>query len=151
MPAYSACKMMKLMGSHMPKKNKNLQECQLVLLQESLNATYAPVVTRRKGSSPRGLINSLRSRGLGLRGKRLVTVRFAMIRTNKIRNAAQRIAHPNPISSMSRWTIIGRMTPPREDPDARMPKTRARFLRNQDVAEFIAARRSASHKATFPA
>jgi hypothetical protein len=49
------------------------------------------------------------------------------------------IDHPKPILGMSRVSIIGRMTPPSDEPDAMMPMAVARFLMNHVETAFIVA------------
>ena len=44
---------------------------------------------------------------------------------------------------MSFETIIGKMTPPRDDPDAMIPKAVARLLKNHVPVELIAAKKTA--------
>lgn len=55
-----------------------------------------------------------------------------------MRKEAVRIAQGKPTPDTSRRIIIGKITPPREDPDAMTPKARARFLWNQVPTLFMA-------------
>lgn len=55
-----------------------------------------------------------------------------------MRKEAIRIAQGKPTSTTSRLIIMGKITPPREDPDAITPKARARCLWNQVPALFMA-------------
>lgn len=59
------------------------------------------------------------------------SVRLAMASMNKMRNAQILIAHGKPTWGI-RWdTMIGKITPPRLDPEAVTPKAVARFFANQ--------------------
>lgn len=49
------------------------------------------------------------------------------------------IDHPKPIFGMSRVRIIGKMTPPNDEPDAMMPIAVSRFLINHVETAFIVA------------
>jgi len=48
-----------------------------------------------------------------------------------MRNPAARTAHGNPTELKSRLSIIGKQTPPSDDPETTRPKANPRFLRNQ--------------------
>jgi hypothetical protein len=91
-----------------------------------------------KAGSFKGRINSITSTGLGLGVKRVLTVKFAMTSIPRIKKAAALIVHGYPIWGMSFETMIGKITPPREEPDAMMPKAAARFLKNHVPTELIA-------------
>jgi hypothetical protein len=52
-----------------------------------------------------------------------------------IRKAHILIVQPKPMAGMSRFTIIGRTTPPILDPLAAIPIARARFFRNHVVMQ----------------
>jgi hypothetical protein len=114
-------RMTKLKGKNVPKKNVNDAR------QRRVNA-----------GSFNGLMNSIISNFLGLGVNLDLTVRFAMISNPKIKNAAARIVHGNPIFGISFETIIGNITPPRDDPDAITPNAVARFLKNHVPIELIA-------------
>jgi hypothetical protein len=47
-----------------------------------------------------------------------------------MRNAAARTPHANPTESKSRFNIIGKQTPPNEDPETVIPIANPRFFRN---------------------
>src|SRR5277367_4343385 len=98
-----------------------------------------PSVTSRKGISLKGLMNSMITRGFG-RGLSLdLTVRLAIINMPSIVNAADRMAQGKPTSGISLVTMIGRTTPPKDEPEAMTPKAVARFLKNQVPTQAIAA------------
>lgn len=103
--------MTKLKGKNVPKKNKNEE-------------THS----KANAGSFRGLTNSMITSGLGFGVRRDLTVKLAMTSIPKIRKATALIVQGNPICGMSFETIIGNMTPPREDPDAITPKAVALFL-----------------------
>ena len=65
------------------------------------------------------------------------TVRLAMISIPRIENAAVLMVHGNPISGISLDTMMGKITPPREDPEAIIPNAVARLLKNQVLMEPI--------------
>ena len=75
-------------------------------------------------------MNSSRISGFGCGGSRDFTVKLAMTSKPRIKNAATRIVQGNPISGMSRSTSMGKITPPRDEPDAMIPKARARRRKN---------------------
>ena len=56
-----------------------------------------------------------------------------------MRKAAALIVQGNPIFGMRLDTMIGKMTPPSDEPDAMMPNAVARFLKNQVPTELVAA------------
>jgi hypothetical protein len=115
-----------LNGKNVPKKNKK-----------------APAQVIAKAGSFRGRMNSMTStffcRGVNLD----FTVRLATAHMPKIMNAADLIVHGNPIFGMSLETIIGKITPPKDDPDAMVPKAVARFLKNHVPVELMAAKKIA--------
>ena len=94
------------------------------------NRKEAPT-TSAYGGSARGVMNSLRTSGLGAGGSRDFTIKLAMTSRPRIKKAATRIVQGNPISGMSRVTRIGKITPPRDEPDAMIPKAKARRRKNQ--------------------
>ena len=74
-----------------------------------------------------GLKNSMSSNfrvGGGWRGFRRT---FPMATRPRRRNAVLRIAQPKPIRGIRRDTIIGRITPPTDEPETTIPKARARW------------------------
>jgi hypothetical protein len=54
-----------------------------------------------------------------------------MTHMKRIKNAVIRIAHPKPTEMMRRRSMIGKMTPPSEDPEAVTPRANARRRWNQ--------------------
>lgn len=59
-----------------------------------------------------------------------LTVKLAMIKRNKMRNAEIRIVHGKPTWPIKCVSMMGKMTPPRLDPVEQMPKAAPRFLLN---------------------
>ena len=90
----------------------------------------APVKSVNVGSL-RGRINAIALKGRLVGAIRERTVKLAKTINARIRKAQIRIAQPKPTSGISLTTMIGRMTPPREDPAATIPSAAPRFLRNQ--------------------
>ena len=76
---------------------------------------------------------------LGLGASLDLTVKFAVMSIPRSIKAAALIVHGNPILGMRLETIIGMITPPRDDPEAIIPKAVARFLKNHVPTELIAA------------
>jgi len=115
-----------LNGKNVPKKNKK-----------------AATQVIAKAGSFRGRMNSITStffrRGVNLD----FTVRLARAHMPKIMNAVDLIVHGKPILGMSLATIIGKITPPIDDPDAMMPIAVARFLKNHVLVELMAAKKIA--------
>lgn len=66
-------------------------------------------------------------------------VRLAMTSIKRMRNAQIRIAQPNWTCGISFDTMIGKITPPRLDPEAVIPSANARRLANQPLTELIEA------------
>lgn len=64
-------------------------------------------------------------------GSRLRTRKFAIVKHPNMRNAAARTAQPNPTELKSRFSMIGKQTPPSDDPETTIPTANPRFLRNQ--------------------
>src|ERR1700733_10185891 len=60
-----------------------------------------------------------------------VTVKLAKRRRASMRNAHMRIVQPNPTSGMRWTTIIGKITPPKEEPAATRPKAAPLLWKNQ--------------------
>src|SRR2546421_12750691 len=75
-----------------------------------------------------GVMKCSKSKGRGFGGRRDLTVRFAKTSSARIKNAEMRIAQPNPTSLFKWLTMMGRITPPRLDPAAVIPKACPRFL-----------------------
>ena len=72
---------------------------------------------------------------IGLNGRfvgaiRERTVRLAKTSSASIRKAQIRIAQPKPTSGIRLVTIMGNITPPKEDPAATKPRAAPRFLKN---------------------
>lgn len=89
-------------------------------------------------SSVNGFTKSITRTGFGNGGMRLLISRFAKISNTNIMNAQIRIVHGKPTSFTSRDTMIGKITPPRLEPDAAMPKPSALFLKNHVVTQLKA-------------
>lgn len=70
--------------------------------------------------------------------RRDLTVKFAIVSIPKIKKAQILIVHGNPTSLMSRGTMMGKITPPRLEPDAMIPNAAARLLKNQVPIEPMA-------------
>lgn len=94
---------------------------------------------RRKAGSRKGRTNSKRSTFLGFGDSLDFTVTLAIRSMPRIMNAAALIVQGNPISGINLDTNIGKITPPRDDPEAMIPKAVARFLKNQVLMEPIPA------------
>jgi len=60
-----------------------------------------------------------------------LTVKLAKRRSDNMRNAQMRIVQPNPTSGMRWKTIMGRITPPRDEPAATRPKAAPLLWKNQ--------------------
>jgi hypothetical protein len=93
---------------------------------------------KAKAGSVNGLMKSNASNFFGLGVSLDLTVRFATINIPRIVKATVRIVHGNPIKGMSLVTIIGKITPPSDDPEAITPKAVALFLKNHVPTELIA-------------
>ena len=113
--------MTKLKGKNVPKKNMKDAK------HRSANA-----------GSFSGWMNSKTLSFLGLGVNLDLIVRFAIMSIPRIKNAAARMVQGNPIRGMSFETMIGYITPPKEEPDAITPNAVARFLKNQVPIEPIA-------------
>ena len=88
-------------------------------------------VKSTKVGSLRGRIKAIRLNGrlVGVIWER--TVKFAKMSSANIRKAQVRIAQPKPTSEIRWTTIMGKMTPPKDDPAATRPRAAPRFLKNQ--------------------
>ena len=95
--------------------------------------------SRPNAGSFRGRMNSMRTRGRGLGVNLDLTVKLAMISMPSMRKAQALIVHGNPTFGIRCETMMGKITPPRDDPDAIIPKDAALFLKNQVPFELIAA------------
>ena len=96
------------------------------------------MVKSKNGVSAKGVTKLDSTRGCGFGGVREVIVRFAMIKRKRIRKAQMRMAHGNPSCVMSAGSMIGYMTPPREEPATAIPSARARRRKNQELTVLIA-------------
>lgn len=92
---------------------------------------------RVKAGSLRGRMKSIISTLLGFGVNLDFTVRLEMMSIPRIMNAAALIVHGNPILGISFDTMMGKITPPREDPEAIIPNAVARLLKNQVLMEPI--------------
>ena len=90
---------------------------------------------RKKAGSLKGRMNSITSTLFGFGDNLDFTVTLAMRSIPRIMNAAALIVHGNPISGISFDTMMGKITPPRDDPEAIIPKAVARLLKNQVLVE----------------
>ena len=97
-----------------------------------------PKASIAKVGSVNGRKKSMALTGLGRGGMRLTTVKQAMLPRPRIKNAQIRMVQPKPTCGMSFSTMIGKMTPPSDDPDAVTPRARARFLKNHVVTADMA-------------
>jgi hypothetical protein len=122
MPYCNAWMMMKLKGMKVPKKKKKL-----------------PAAKSAYVGSFNGVMKSMSVTGLGDGLRRDLTVRFAMTSMPRMVKAAVRIVHAKPICGISFVTMIGKMTPPSDDPEAVIPNAVARFLKNHVGRTLLAA------------
>jgi hypothetical protein len=60
-----------------------------------------------------------------------LTVKLAKKRSARMRNAHMRIVQPNPTSGIRWTTIMGKMTPPKDEPAATRPKAVPLLWKNQ--------------------
>ena len=95
------------------------------------NVRKLPNAKMANSFSLNGAMKSFGLTGIGRGGMRLTIVRLAMTIRPKIRNAQIRIVDPKPTSGISFSTMMGKMTPPSDEPEAVIPKARARRLKNQ--------------------
>ena len=109
-------------GKNVPKKKKKLARA-----------------TRRKAGSLSGLMNSMTVKGFFVWTTRDLVVALVMTSRPSIINATARIVHLNPIRGINLFTIIGKITPPKDEPDAIIPSAVARLFINQVETEFIEA------------
>ena len=98
-----------------------------------------PAVTSRKGSSAKGVTKSMSLNGRLVGAMRERTVRLPMMSMARMRKAQVRMVQPKPMLLTIRSTMIGKMTPPRLEPDATMPKASARRRKNHVGTELKAA------------
>ena len=134
--------MIKLKGRKVPKKKRKLAKA-----------------VKRKGSSLRGLMNSMMIKGLGRGSRRDLTVRFAMIMRPRIMKAAIRMDQAKSTRGMRRSIMMlerisvryeifkdlaskvetyGITTPPNDDPEDMIPKANALLLKNHVATELFA-------------
>lgn len=109
-----ALSVMKLKGINSPRKTKKAAKD---------NAT--------KAGSRKGLTKSVMEKGRGEGGRRERTVRLEIVRRPRMMKPQTRMVHGKPIFGIRFWTKMGNMTPPREEPEAIIPRARARRLWNQ--------------------
>lgn len=83
-------------------------------------------------------MNCMMWKGFGRVGRRDLTVRLAMSMSARIRKPQVRIVQPKPILGISLLTIMGKITPPVEEPAAIMPNAAARLWKNQVGITLIA-------------
>lgn len=100
--------------------------------------TKKPALMSMSLRSRNGLARVSREIGFGFGGCRDATVKFAMVRSPNIRNAAERIAHGKPTWGIRRLIMIGRMTPPRLEPLVAIPYAMPRFLSNHVATQAVA-------------
>lgn len=87
-------------------------------------------VKSKNAGSDKGRTKAMRANGRLDGAMRDRTVKLAKIKSANIRKAQMRIAQPKPTSGIRRMTMMGRMTPPREDPAATKPRAAPRFAKN---------------------
>ena len=86
----------------------------------------------------KGRINSIISSFLG-RGANLdLTVKLAITSMPRIMNAQTLIVQGKPIFGISLLTMMGKITPPSDEPEAMIPNAAARFLKNHVPTELMA-------------
>lgn len=122
MPYRSACVITKVKGKNMPQKKQK----------------QAATVTTNL-TSFRGLPNLSRSTGFFVWDNLDFKVRLEMVNMKRIRNAQILIAQGKPTWGI-RWdTMMGKMTPPKLEPEAMIPRAKARRFANQVLTEFTQA------------
>lgn len=122
MPYLSAWVITKVNGKNIPQKKQK-----------------APASVSANLSSANGLTKFIISNGFGRCGNLDFSVRLAIPNMNKMRNAQILIAQGNPTLGMSWMTMMGKMTPPRLDPEAVTPRAKPRRLANQVLTELTEA------------
>jgi hypothetical protein len=93
--------------------------------------------TRLNVGSWRGCMNSFKFSGLGFGSNLDFTVTLATTINPRIVKAATLIVHANPIWGISLSTMIGKITPPSDEPAVMIPKAVDRFLKNQVATDPI--------------
>lgn len=88
------------------------------------------IVNRTKVSSLNGRTKAMISNGRIVGGVLDRTAKLANISRAKIKNAQMRIAHANPTSGMRWISMMGKITPPSEDPATASPMAAPLFARN---------------------
>jgi len=78
----------------------------------------------------KGRMKAIGVNGRFVGGIRERTVIFAKMRSASIRKAQIRTAQPKPTFGIKRTSIMGKMTPPKDDPAATRPIAAPRFLSN---------------------
>jgi len=127
MPCLCACSKIKVNGKNMPQKKKNNPALVTAMIGSLSESKY-----------------SLNTNFVGRGGSRLLIVRHAIDISPRKRNETARTAHPNPTRSISFDSMMGRTTPPKEDPAATMPTAMARCRKNQDMVDASAALKTAA-------
>lgn len=122
MPYLSAWVITKVNGKNIPQKKQK-----------------APASVSANLSSANGLTKFRISNGLGRCGNLDFSVRLAIPNMNKMRKAQILMAQGNPTLGISWVTMIGKMTPPRLDPEAVTPRAKPRRLANQVLTELTEA------------
>ena len=88
-------------------------------------------VSRAKEGSVRGRMNAMMLNGRLVGAMRDLTVKLAKIRSARMRKAQMRIVQAKPTSGMRWTTMMGKMTPPRDEPAATAPKAAPLLWKNQ--------------------
>jgi hypothetical protein len=88
-------------------------------------------VKSTKAGSLRGQTNAIGLNGRLVGAIRERTVKFTKMSSANIRKAQIRIAQPKPTSGISLMTMIGKITPPKDEPAATRPRAAPRFAKNQ--------------------
>lgn len=122
MPYRSAWVITNVKGRNMPQKKQK----------------HPATVTTNLGSL-RGLMKFMIETSFFLCVNLDFSVRFEMPNMKRMRKAQIRIAHANPTCGIKCETMMGKITPPRLDPEAMMPSAKARRLPNQVLTELTQA------------
>jgi hypothetical protein len=114
-----------------------LMPCFLAAATRNVNGKKPPkymkkaeVVRYRNGISLNGVRNSISEKRRVGGGKRDLIRMLPRISMPSSRNAVLRMAQPKPMRGIKRSTIMGRITPPMDDPETTTPKARARWREN---------------------
>lgn len=122
MPYLSAWVITKVKGKNIPQKKQK-----------------APASVSENFSSANGRRKLRISKGLGRCGSLDLRVTLAIPNMKRMRNAQIRIAQGKPTSGIRRVTMMGKITPPRLDPEAVTPSAKARRLANHVLTELTEA------------